>query len=397
MRILNKKDALDLFLKRVYTYDNDLILTENEIYFLNEQYKNILEMDVSFEQCLLMYSDKLGLAKKLKSGLFEMQKQFNQRKALQPGILSECNFIETLAKIFELNKCLDCDNEPLNKVPLECREYINSGYQTYSAARYIYYNPKIKNIFLFQYGNPANGDAEIIIYGNKIRLEFKERVAKAGEFDITGLYDENGKLLISEQFAQKSPEFIPLIEKFNSETNVIEQIGHNYSDFDENTKIAAILEYFTKYNIDIIISSTNDNKLIAVTPECVKLELPDGRKIISTENSEIRTSGRNYRKIFTPYIFEKILNMLNAKKINDCEYSVLLENPLVELKKGKGTNTISRIKLNKIFFVKKSDAIINNGYVIFNINNVFQLIPSISMHITILASKEDLETILVKV
>ena len=163
MKILNKKGAIDLFLKKVYEYNKDLILTESEIYFLNEQYKNILEMDISFEQCLIMYNEKIGLAKKLKSGLFEMQKQFNQHKALQPGILSECNFIETLAKIFGLNKCLDCDNEPLNKVPLECREYINSGYQSYSTARYIYYNPKNKDIFLFQYGNPANGDAEIII------------------------------------------------------------------------------------------------------------------------------------------------------------------------------------------------------------------------------------------
>ena len=279
----------------------------------------------------------------------------------------------------------------MNKVPIECRNYLNSGYQTFSAARYLYYSTKNPDIFIFQYGNPANGDAEIIINGNKVRIEFKERNAKAGEYDITGLYNDEGELLISDDFRKNTPEYIPLIEKFNSETNVIEQIGHNYNNFDDETKVMSIMEYFARHDIDVIVSSTIDNDLIVLTPECVKIELPDGRRIITTENSEIRTSGRNHRKIFTMDLFEKVLKNMNAIKISDNEYEVSLNNDLVEIVNGRGTSTPSRVKFNKVFFVDIKNAKIENDKITFNINNVEQLKPSISMHIKINANKNELK------
>ena len=197
--------------------------------------------------------------------------------------------------------------------------------------------------------------------------------------------------MISNDFAQKTPEYIPFIEKFNKETNIIEQIGHNYSDFDEKTKILSILEYFTRHNIDAIVSSTKNNELIILTPECIKVDLPDGKKIITTENSEIRTSGRNHRKIFTIGLFKKILLKMDAIQLDDERYEVSLKNDLVEIVNGRGTSIPSRIKLNKIFFVNIDNVIIKDNKVVFNINDVKQLIPSISMHIKINATKEELK------
>ena len=276
---MNKRDSLNELIQSIYSNNSELILSESDIKRINDFFKSTIDFEEAFEKFFEKHTDSVGIIYKLKSGKYELEKQYKQNKALQPGILSECNYIETLAKIFKLNKCLDFDKTPINKVPLECRIFLNSGHQTFSAARYLYYNPKNPNIFLFQYGNPANGDAEIVIDGNKLRLEFKERTAKAGEYDITGLYDEAGKLLISDDFKAKTPEYIPFIDKFNSETNLIEQIGHNYNDFDEETKILSIKEYFTRHQIDAIISSTSDNELIILTPDCVMFELPDGRKI----------------------------------------------------------------------------------------------------------------------
>lgn len=388
---MNKKEAVDELIKTIYGSNSDLILSEEEIKRLNNFFKEAKQFDEEFNKYFDKHSDDLEGISKLKSGKYEMEKQYNQNKALQPGILSECNYIETLAKILKLNKCLDFDRTPMNKVPIECRNFLNSGYQTFSAARYLYYNPKQPDIFIFQYGNPANGDAEIIIKGNKVRIELKERNAKAGEYDITGLYDENGTLLISNDFAQKTPEYIPFIEKFNKETNIIEQIGHNYSDFDEETKILSILEYFTRHDIDAIVSSTKNNELIILTPECIKVDLPDGRKIITTENSEIRTSGRNHRKIFTIGLFKEVLLKMDAIQLNDEQYEVSLKNNLVEIVNGRGTSIPSRIKFNKIFFVDIDNAIIKDDKVIFNINDVKQLTPSISMHIKINANKEELK------
>ena len=389
--MMNKKEAIDELIKTIYNTNSDLILTEVDIKKLNDFFKSIDDFNKNFEDFCNDNSEELNEISKLRSGKYEIEKQYNQNKALQPGILSECNYIETLAKIFKLNKCLDFDRTPMNKVPIECRNYLNSGYQTFSAARYLYYSTKNPDIFIFQYGNPANGDAEIIINGNKVRIEFKERNAKAGEYDITGLYNDEGELLISDDFRKNTPEYIPLIKKFNSETNVIEQIGHNYNNFDDETKVMSIMEYFARHDIDVIVSSTTDNDLIVLTPECVKIELPDGRRIITTENSEIRTSGRNHRKIFTMDLFEKVLKDMNAIKISDDEYEVSLNNDLVEIVNGRGTSTPSRVKFNKIFFVDIKNAKIENDKITFNINNVEQLKPSISMHIKINANKNELK------
>ena len=388
---MNKKEAIDKLIKTIYNTNSDLILPEVDIKKLNDFFKKIDDFDKEFDEFCNDNSEELNEISKLRSGKYEIEKQYNQSKALQPGILSECNYIETLAKIFKLNKCLDFDRTPMNKVPIECRNYLNSGYQTFSAARYLYYSTKNPDIFIFQYGNPANGDAEIIINGNKVRIEFKERNAKAGEYDITGLYNDEGELLISDDFRKNTPEYIPLIEKFNSETNVIEQIGHNYNNFDDETKVMSIMEYFARHDIDVIVSSTTDNDLIVLTPECVKIELPDGRRIITTENSEIRTSGRNHRKIFTMDLFEKVLKDMNAIKISDSEYEVSLNNDLVEIVNGRGTSTPSRVKFNKVFFVDIKNAKIENDKITFNINNVEQLKPSISMHIKINANKNELK------
>ena len=388
---MNKKEAINELISTIYNNNSDLILSENDIRRLNNFFKEVDQFNKQFDTFLEENAEKTKGISKLKSGKYEMEKQYNQNKALQPGILSECNYVETLAKVFNLNKCLDFDRTPMNQVPIECRNYLNSGYQTFSAARYLYYSTKNPDIFIFQYGNPANGDAEIIINGNKVRLEFKERNAKAGEYDITGLYDDKGKLLISDDFRKNTPEYIPFIEKFNSETNVIEQIGHNYNAFDDETKISSVMEYFARHDIDAIVSSTSDNELVVLTPECVKIELPDGRRIITTENSEIRTSGRNHRKIFTKDLFMKVLNQMNAVEIETNKYEVSLNNDLVEIVNGRGTNIPSRIKFNKVFFVDINLAKMEDNKVVFDINDVEQLKPSISMHIKINASKDELK------
>ena len=151
------------------------------------------------------------------------------------------------------------------------------------------------------------------------------------------------------------------------------------------------MEYLAIHYIYAIVSSTSNNELVVLTPEFVKIELPDGRRIITTENSEIRTSGRNHRKIFTKNLFMNVLDQMNAVEIDKDKYEVSLDNELVEIVNGRGTSTPSRIKFNKVFFVDINDAIIENDKVVFNINDVEQLKPSISMHIKINATKDELK------
>lgn len=390
---MSKENTIQEFLDTVYQNDSSLILDEESIKRINVIFKEYQEEEKKFDDFLSSLGGEFQDITKLQSGVMEIKKQYERNMALQPGVLSECNYVETLARLFRLNKCLDLNNVTFNQVPIEAAKYLIPSAETISGGRYLYYNTK-KDIFLFQYGNPETGDAVMVIDGDKIKLEFKERIAKTGEYDITGLYGEDGKLIISDDFANKNPEYVPFIEQFNEETNVIEQIGHNFNTFDEETKIASIQEYFIKNEIDILISSTKENELIALTPDSITLELEDGTSIISTQNSEIRTSGRNYTKIFTPELFRQTLQKIGAKEIDNETVLVNINTPFVEKVTGRGLNQITRIKFNKIFFIKIENITWQDeNNIIFKINDVCQLKPTVSMHLTILASKEQLKNV----
>lgn len=390
---MSKENTIQEFLDTVYQNDSSLILDEESIKRINAIFKEYQEEEKKFDDFLSSLGGEFQDITKLQSGVMEIKKQYERNMALQPGVLSECNYVETLARLFRLNKCLDLNNVTFNQVPIEAAKYLIPSAETISGGRYLYYNTK-KDIFLFHYGNPETGDAVMVIDGDKIKLEFKERIAKTGEYDITGLYGEDGKLIISDDFANKNPEYVPFIEQFNEETNVIEQIGHNFNTFDEETKIASIQEYFIKNEIDILISSTKENELIALTPDSITLELEDGTSIISTQNSEIRTSGRNYTKIFTPELFRQTLQKIGAKEIDNETVLVNINTPFVEKVTGRGLNQITRIKFNKIFFIKIENITWQDeNNIIFKINDVCQLKPTVSMHLTILASKEQLKNV----
>ena len=390
---MSKENTIQEFLDTVYQNDSSLILDEESIKRINTFFKEYQEEEKKFDDFLSLLGVEFQDITKLQSGVMEIKKQYERNMALQPGVLSECNYVETLARLFKLNKCLDLNNVTFNQVPIEAAKYLIPSAETISGGRYLYYNTK-KDIFLFQYGNPETGDAVMVIDGDKIKLEFKERTAKTGEYDITGLYGEDGKLIISDDFANKNPEYVPFIEQFNEETNVIEQIGHNFNTFDEETKIASIQEYFKKNEIDVLISSTKENELIALTPDSITLELEDGTSIISTQNSEIRTSGRNYTKIFTPELFRQTLQKIGAKEIDNETVLVNINTPFVEKVNGRGLNQITRIKFNKIFFIKIENITWQDeNNIIFKINDVCQLKPTVSMHLTILASKDQLKNV----
>ncbi len=390
---MSKENTIQEFLDTVYQNDSSLILDEESIKRINAFFKEYQEEEKKFDDFLSLLGIEFQDITKLQSGVMEIKKQYERNMALQPGILSECNYVETLARLFKLNKCLDLNNVTFNQVPIEAAKYLIPSAETISGGRYLYYNTK-KDIFLFQYGNPETGDAVMVIDGDKIKLEFKERTAKTGEYDITGLYGEDGKLIISDDFANKNPEYVPFIEQFNEETNVIEQIGHNFNTFDEETKIASIQEYFIKNEIDVLISSTKENELIALTPDSITIELEDGTSIISTQNSEIRTSGRNYTKIFTPELFRQTLQKIGAKEIDNETVLVNINTSFVEKVTGRGLNQITRIKFNKIFFIKIENITWQDeNNIIFKINDVCQLKPTVSMHLTILASKEQLKNV----
>lgn len=386
---MNKSDAIKQILSKIYSCDTTLILGKRDTKLVNNYYKNNFNKYKDFTQFLTSNSDINGIVVKLKSGEKEIQKQFENSLGLQPGILSECNYIETLAKIFHLNKCVDLDTTPTNQLPKSCVPFIKSGANTFSCSRYLYFSTKNNDVFIFQYGNPAAGDAEIIFFKTKVFLEVKERTAKCGEFDLK--YDEEGKLIPSDKVKKEFPEMIGLIEAFNSETSVFEQIGSNYNRFDKKIVDQIIKSYFNKPQIDLLISTDINDQLIALQPQNINIVLPNGKKIIETNTSEIRTSGRNHGPVFTPLFLNKTLDAFDATEIEPGKYMIVNRNNKdVGFVKARGKDVISRFKINHIFFIPYECITQKGEYVIFNKKDIKQLKASISMHMCITAEKNEI-------
>lgn len=385
---MNKEKSINFFLDTIYSNNSKLVLTDEEIKRIENFYKENHKIDEEYDEYLKNNYDVIGPIKKIRSGNYELEKQYNKNESLQRSILSECNYIETLASIFKLNKCIDFDRTPLNSLPVECRKFLNSGQQTYSSARYLFYNPKQPDIFIFQYGNPAEGDAEIIIDGNKIKLEFKKRKAKAGEYDL--FYDESGKLIMPNGFEEANPELVKFVNQFNEETNLIDEIGHNYTNrFNEEDQIEAALAYFAKHDIDIYVSATKENDLVALEPDALEITLKDGSRIITTKGSEIRTTGRNPKKLVLIDLFDKIMNEFDAKYLDGDTIKVKMNNK-IEIVNSSGSSEPGRVKFNKFFFVKYNKAKFEENYVIFKKKDVYQVNPTLSIHLILDANKNDI-------
>ena len=380
---MTKDNAIKYFLKIIYENKPQVILSKSKIQKIEKFYKNNYVNEEDFNDFINQDISIKGMLKESKSAWNEIKKQFFKKEALQPGIISECFYSSTLAKLFNLENFLDIEESVNEEIPINCLEYINKT-NNHLNGRYLYYNKDNYNTFIIQYGNPTEGDAVIVINGNKIKLEYKEKNAKAGEYDV--LYNENGKLIITPDFKEQFPELALLLEKFNREKTVMELVGHNYKDLNRTLEMKHIERYFKNNQIDVLISVNKSNEFIAITDEIFKKHME--YKIISTVGSEIRTSGRNPKKVFTNNYYEQVKKEINAIKVNDDKYNIL-KNEYI-LTTGRGKKEPTRLKFGKVFFIKTKD-IEENDYYVINTQNVKQLIPTISIHIKIIASFNELK------
>lgn len=390
---MNKEEVIQKILKEIYNQDSTLILTSDEVKKINDAYKNCLtenKSQISYIDFLYKNAHVTESIGKMQSGRMEIEKQFAKHKALQPAILTECNYAQTLAHIFGLKKCIDLDTATFNEIPFHCVKFIKSSRDSISAARYLYYSTdKDKSeIFLVQYGNPDAGDADIIYFDNDIKIEFKESNAKAGEYDL-GLTND-GKLVPSDRIHNEFPAMIDYIEKFNQETCLFDYLGSNYSlkDLGDTSLMKIVKSYFEINKIDLFITSIN-NELIAIRPQDLEIKI-DNDPIANNIGSEIRTTGRNHKTIsLQEYFIENIKNISNIKN-NICTLQKA-ELPGFGYVKERGKTSVGRYKINYIFFVYASDIIQDTEETItFDIRKVEQCKPTISIHIQIASDKKKL-------
>jgi len=378
--------ALILLFNKIYNNGKltSIVASKKEIKSLETFYKDNFQITDTYSEFICEIG-KLGRVLDLsKAANAEFEKQFHKRQGLQPSILNACFIIQTIANLLKLDHFIDAD-EKVENVPAHLlRSLIQAkgGELESQYPRYIYHGDK-QGVVLLQYGDSASIDAIFVNEGYRIRLEIKDSKAKMGEFDLS--YGEDGKLIPSEKIVEEYPAFLKFIDKFNSETTVFNQIGRNYKfgkDIDKVTAEELVDSTFKTKKIDLYLLQ-NSSKLFALPTEY----LLDN---IDISGSEIRMAGRNHSSTFTPTNLINTLNSLNAQ-ITGTQVKLLYD--AVKEKKGRGMTVITRYDINSLYFLKINNVNINAGFVSFDLKDVEQKKPTISMHVYTILNEDNLAEI----
>lgn len=369
-----RNSALKYLFNRIYNNGKltNLIVTRSTVNKLNNFYKMNFEDSANYESFLVDLGSLKDQLLKSKSAAAEYEKQYTRSMALQPAILSECFVAQTLADMFELDEFLDADEKEEN-IPSQLLLALiraRGGELEAAIPRYIYYS-NTKNIVLLQYGDSSSIDAVFVKDGYRVRLELKEEKAKLGEYDLN--YNEEGTLIPTQNIIENHKEYISFIDRFNEVTNVFSHMGSNFK----------IGSYLTDELLESIVAAVFDLKKIDlyILQKGRKIFCVPSRDLISSvdvSGSEIRMTGKNKYKVFTPNKLNELLNNLGAT-ISDGIVSVPYDQNNNTI--GRGRSVITRYKLNSLFLVEYKNIIINDGIVSFRYNDIRQIKCTISVHL----------------
>ena len=326
--------------------------------------------------------------------LAELEDAIDGDRALMSGALSECNLSSTIANKMGLDSRIIIKGKSAS-IPRQLT-MVMDGFGI-EKCRYIYYKDGDFNTVLFQCGAPDSCDAFLIYDGLKINVEYKERMAKAGEYDLD--HDENGKLIVPEKVKISHPEVVAMVDAFNRNTNLFDEIGHNYNLFDTLTRVRSIIGYFKSKEIDLLVSIDKTDALVAIISNWIDLNLdekPGAFHIIETDGSEIRTTGRNPANIICPNHFRKVFTGAGGVISSKGDCAIRSGNKVLRIAKGRGTGRPSKLKIKSIYEVPLNNkgygvAVLNRGMWLFGIKSVRQKRPTVSPHMTIVATRDEIK------
>lgn len=295
-------------------------------------------------------------------------RSYTDKNNLQSAVFSECVYAQTLADMFGLSIFVDCA-ENRNFLP----ERVEALLHSYSLVpRYIYSTPDKKRI-LIQAGGCNGIDSALITVIDLViyTIEFKEPGAKTSEPDLPK-YKEDGKIYITEKWRTKNSQFIDMIEE-KSNLNFFEVMGSNVNDFSQkNINVAVTNNYSNRKKFaDVICTEDIDGNLVMFPANQIS------EWAVSV--GEIRPSGRNHSKVWTPNALNRFLIEKNAFVEDGI---VTIEKSAVLQRTARGGNgKISGYKINPLFFVYLRDCTENENTITFNLNKIQQLRPTISVKI----------------
>jgi hypothetical protein len=297
---------------------------------------------------------------------FEMEKALTQDQNIQPAVFSECVYAQALAAKFNLSKFehflenlkidLAGGDEDLSKIPK-------------LTVRYSYSSPS-GNEVLYQAGGAGAVDCAFKTEFDEgfAMIELKEPYARTSEPDLPK-YTENGLIVSSPEFEEEYPQFKGMLdEQLRQGLNVFDHIGNNVSNFSIESLEKAVTEnYAGKKYAHVICTEDKKGRLVMLPSNHVALW--------AKLEGEIRPSGRNSYKVWTPNHLRKVLLNLGATYKNDV---VTLPISALKTSKARGNSNISRYKIDPFFFVRKKEVTIEGNYARFTLDAIRQLNPSIT-------------------
>jgi hypothetical protein len=297
---------------------------------------------------------------------FEMEKALTQDQNIQPAVFSECVYAQALAEKFNLSEF----EHYLEHVKIDLVDKIeDSGKKPKLTVRYAYSSPS-GNEVLYQAGGAGSVDCafKTDFDPGLAMIELKEAYARTSDGNLPK-YGEDGYIVSSEKFEKKYPQLVPMLkEQIDRNLNAFEHLGSNVNEFTpQNIEKAVSENYSGSKFADFICTEDEDGYLVMIPSS-------DVSRWASLEG-EIRPSGRNKAKVWTPIRLQKVLRARGA----DIKSSNVTM-PLSSLKTAnqRGGSQVSRFKIDPSFFVYKKDLEIKGEFVHFDLSTVNQLIPSIT-------------------
>lgn len=306
------------------------------------------------------------LEKEIPALYFEMEKALAQNQNIQPAVFSECVYAQALAEKFNLSK-FEHYLEHV-RIDLAKNQLVPSNLPKLTV-RYSYSNPNGTEV-LYQAGGAGAVDCafKAKFDENFGMIELKEPYARTSEPDLPK-YSEDGLIVSSPEFDDTYPQFREMLyEQINQGLNVFDHIGNNVSQFSTESLEKAVTEnYSGKKYAHVICTEDKEGKLVMLPSNHVALW--------AKLEGEIRPSGRNSYKVWTPEHLKKILMNLGAKNENGI---ITISKSALKTSKARGNSNISRYKIDPFFFVRKKEVAIKGDLAQFSLSEVRQLNPSIT-------------------
>jgi hypothetical protein len=296
----------------------------------------------------------------------EMKKSIKGHNNIQPAVFSECVYAQALANKFDLSVF----NNHIDDHENEFEKEITKMYKELSLTVRYSYTRTDKSISLVQAGGASGVDCALVKKDSTHvgMIELKEPYARTSEPNLPR-YGEDGYLVSSPVFEKKYPQFKSMYEEqLKKRLNVFEHIGNNIHDFSTESLEKAVDENYSGHKIAHVICTEDDFGNLVMIPA------NDVTKWATLEG-EIRPSGRNHYKVWTPQQLIKSIEDIGGV-VNKNSATVSADR--LKSARERGGDTLSRFKINALFFVRPIDVDFRKDEAIFDLAKVRQLIPSIT-------------------